>query len=67
MARTLYFLRLSDDVARALYREGQQRRMPMAHIAGEQLWQALASTPPVFHALCVCGAEPDLAPLAEVA
>lgn len=43
MARTLYSPRLSDDVVRALYREGQRRDMPMTRLADELLRQALGS------------------------
>ncbi|WP_193211179.1 hypothetical protein [Luteolibacter marinus] len=42
MPRTLYSPRLSDDVVRALYREGQRRRMPMTRLADLLLRQALA-------------------------
>ncbi len=34
--------RLSDDVVRALYREGQRRRMPMTRLADELLCNSLA-------------------------
>ena len=63
MSRNLYSPRLSDDVVRALYREGQLRRMPMTRIADELLRQALDSIPHVFPALFVCGAEPESTPL----
>jgi hypothetical protein len=42
MPRTLYTPRLSDDVVRALYREGQRRQMPMTRLADLLLRQALA-------------------------
>ncbi len=42
MPRTLYSPRLSDDVVRALYREGRRRRMPMTRLADELLRSALA-------------------------
>ena len=42
MPRTLYTPRLSDDVVRALYREGQRRRMPMTRLADELIRSALA-------------------------
>ena len=69
MSKNLYSPRLSDDVVRALYREGQRRRMPMTRIADELLRQALDSIPHVFPALYVCGAEHEAPPLqgAEVA
>jgi len=41
MPRTLYSPRLSDDVVRALYREGLRRKMPMTRLADELLRQAL--------------------------
>ena len=41
MSRTLYSPRLSDDVVRALYREGQRRRMPMTRLADDLLRQSL--------------------------
>ncbi|MFM2296612.1 MAG: hypothetical protein RL117_319 [Verrucomicrobiota bacterium] len=42
MPRSLYSPRLSDDVVRALYREGQRRRKPMTVVADELLRNALA-------------------------
>ena len=42
MPRTLYSPRLSDDVVRALYREGRRRRMPMTRLADELILAALA-------------------------
>jgi hypothetical protein len=42
MPRTLYSPRLSDDVVRALYREGQRREMPMTRLADELILAALA-------------------------
>lgn len=41
MPRTLYSPRLSDDVVRALYREGLRRRMPMTRLADELLRDSL--------------------------
>jgi hypothetical protein len=58
MPRTLYSPRLSDDVVRALYREGQRRRMPMTRLADDLLRQSLvrfADDPPVLR---VCEDEP---------
>ncbi len=52
MPRTLYSPRLSDDVVRALYREGQRRRMPMTRLADDLLRQSLGSSvqdSPVLH------------------
>ena len=51
MARNLYSPRLSDDVIRALYREGQRRHKPMTVVADELLRQALgriANDPPMM-------------------
>ncbi len=42
MPRNLYSPRLSDDVVRALYREGQRQRKPMTRVADELLRNALA-------------------------
>lgn len=53
MPRTLYSPPLSDDVVRALYREGLRRRMPMTRLADELLRQALgrvANDPPLLRA-----------------
>jgi hypothetical protein len=41
MPRTLYSPRLSNDVVRALYREGQRRGQPMTRLADELLRQSL--------------------------
>ena len=46
MPRTLYSPRLSNDVVRALYREGQRRRMPMTRLADELLRQGLVECGP---------------------
>jgi len=51
MSHTLYSPRLSDDVVRALYREGQRRRMPMTRLADDLLRQSLgniANDPPLL-------------------
>ena len=45
MPRSLYTPRLSDDVVRALYREGQRQRKPMTRLADELLRRALAEPP----------------------
>lgn len=48
MPRTLYSPRLSDNVIRKLYREGQRRKMPMTRLADELITTALSkvqSTP----------------------
>lgn len=44
MPRTLYSPRLSDDVVRALYREGKHRGMPMTRLADELILAALATS-----------------------
>ena len=53
MPRTLYSPRLSDDVVRALYREGQRRKMPMTQLADELITAALVASPsaPGIHAI----------------
>lgn len=48
MSRTLYSPRLSDDVVRALYREGQRRKLPMTRLADELLRKALGDDAPVL-------------------
>jgi hypothetical protein len=51
MPRSLYTPRLSDDVVRALYREGLRRRKPMTVVADVLLRQALgriANDPPLL-------------------
>ena len=53
MPRNLYSPRLSDDVVRALYREGQRRRKPMTHLADELLRNALAELPGIVPLHCV--------------
>jgi len=58
MSRTLYSPRLSDDVVRALYREGRRRRMPMTRLADDLLRQSLATLTEVPQALCCCEEEP---------
>jgi hypothetical protein len=41
MPRTLYSPKLSDDMIRALYREGQRRRLPMTRPADKLLLRSL--------------------------
>ena len=55
MPRNLYSPRLSDDVVRALYREGQRQRKPMTRLADELLRRALSETSETaaLHSLCV--------------
>ena len=51
MPRNLYTPKLSDDVARALYREGLRRRQPMTVVADNLLRQSLgriANDPPLL-------------------
>ena len=62
MSRTLYSPRLSDDVVRALYHEGQRRGMPMTRLADDLLRQALDPVPQAFPALTVCEAIPENLP-----
>jgi hypothetical protein len=45
MPRSLYSPKLSDDVVRRLYREGQRRRMPMTRLADDLLREAFAEVP----------------------
>ena len=45
MPRSLYSPRLSDDVVRALYREGQRQQKPMTRLADELLRRALVEYP----------------------
>ncbi len=45
MPRNLYSPKLSDDVVRALYREGLRRRMPMTRLADDLLRDALVDVP----------------------
>ena len=42
MPRSLYSPKLSDDVVRALFREGQRRRIPMTRLADELLRQSIS-------------------------
>ena len=42
MSRHLYTPRLADDLVRALYREGQRRRMPMTRLLDELVRSALS-------------------------
>jgi hypothetical protein len=53
MPRNLYSPRLSDDVVRSLYREGQRQRKPMTRLADELLRGALAETPEFAPLHCV--------------
>ncbi len=55
MSRTLYTPKLSDDVVRALYREGRRRRMPMTRLADELLRQSLER-----HSLVPLEPDPEL-------
>jgi hypothetical protein len=45
MPRTLYSPRLSDEIVRLLYREGQRRRIPMTRLADQLIQEALAASP----------------------
>ncbi len=51
MSRNLYTPRLSEEVVRALYREGLRRRQPMTRVADDLLRQSLgriANDPPLL-------------------
>jgi len=65
MPRTLYSPRLSDDVVRALYREGQRRCQPMTRVADELLRQGLAHATQA-PMLRVCEDEPLRTPVRDV-
>ena len=63
MPRTLYSPRFSDDVVRALYREGQRRKMSMTRLADLLLRQALGQLDsPATELYCVAE-EPQLQPI----
>ena len=67
MSRTLYSPRLSDDVVRALYREGRRRRMPMTRLADDLLRQSIdqfTGIPPALHSH-LCEEEPERIPIRE--
>lgn len=53
MPRNLYSPRLSDDVVRALYREGQKQRKPMTRLADELLREALSEPSEIVPLHCV--------------
>lgn len=65
MPRSLYSPKLSDDVVRALYREGQRRRQPMTRLADDLLRQSLAAIAAIPQALHVCDGEPTAIPTRE--
>ena len=65
MPRSLYSPRLSDDVVRALYREGQRRHMPMTRLADEMLRQSLGSVAGIQPALQIIEEEPERIPIRE--
>jgi hypothetical protein len=54
MPRTLYSPRLSDDVVRALYREGLRQGQPMTRLADALLRDSLGLTAGDPPALRVC-------------
>ena len=62
MPRNLYSPRLSDDVVRALYREGRRRRMPMTRLADDLLRQSLESFTMDVPDLRLCEEEPKEIP-----
>jgi len=63
MPRSLYSPKLSDDVVRALYREGRRRRMPMTHLADDLLRQSLGSVAGISPALQIREEEPVTIPI----
>jgi len=65
MQRNLYSPRLSDDVVRALYREGKRRRVPMTRLADDLLRQSLCSVNEVPPALHVQEEEPAEPPVRD--
>ena len=65
MPRSLYSPKLSDDVVRALYREGQRRRMPMTRLADDLLRQSLGSVAEIQPALQIREEEPERIPIRE--
>jgi len=65
MPRSLYSPRLSDDVVRALYRVGQQRRMPMTRLADELLRQSLLDVTTAQPHLHVGEDESEVIPIRE--
>ena len=66
MSRTLYSPKLSDDVVRALYREGRRRRMPMTRLADDLLRQSLGSINGISPALHLREEEPEAIPIQDV-
>jgi len=62
MPRSLYSPKLSDDVVRALYREGQRRRIPMTRLADDLLRQSLGSVAGIEPALQIREEEPEKIP-----
>jgi hypothetical protein len=59
MPRNLYSPKLSDDVVRALYREGKRRRVPMTRLADDLLRESIstfADDPPLLR---VCEEAPE--------
>jgi hypothetical protein len=66
MARTLYSPRFSDDVVRALYREGQRRKMSMTRLADLLLRQALGQLDNPAPALHCVAEEPMPQPSSQV-
>jgi len=65
MPRSLYSPKLSDDVVRALYREGQRRRMPMTRLADDLLRQSLGSVAGIQPVLHIREEEPVTIPIRE--
>jgi hypothetical protein len=62
MSRTLYSPRLSDDVVRALYREGRRRKMPMTRLADDLLRRSIGAFTEASPALHLCEEKPAESP-----
>lgn len=65
MPKTLYSPRLSDDVIRALYREGQRRQMPMTRLADDLLRQSLGQSHQLSSVLCLAKGKPAQPPITD--
>ncbi len=65
MSKTLYSPRLSDDVVRALYWEGQRRRMPMTRLVDDLLRQSIGSFTEAASPLHICEEESKVIPIRE--
>ncbi len=59
MPRSLYSPKLSDDVVRALYREGLRLKKPMTQVADDLLRQSFSTLADDTPCLRVCEDPPD--------